>query len=267
MKSTRTFTTVLSLAIALALPAVAGAGVKDDLGKASSSLERAASAATQEGNAAKFLTAANANRKQTAKAQRKATREPKKLRRAKLLRQVAAQHNANVLEYANLIALAPPEIQELIVEAVAISAEAREQALAMLLELAETLPEPARGQVLAAIAAFDTDGDIEALLAALTSDDVIASVKVLIQEQIESLSAHLDSVIAQLEELTGMLPPQAAAAISAVLDRLEQNLDQISDLITGLLDQLGSIPSGNGLPGAGLLCDLLGPFVPLPICD
>jgi hypothetical protein len=186
---------------------------------------------------------------------------------------VAAHSDRSVDKFAGLIDVVPVDVQALVVDNLEVSAGMREHLVEMLLGLAETLPEPARTQVIAAVTQFQTDGEIEALFEALASDEVLNAVKAMIAEQIESISAHLDDVLAQLEGLGGILPPGAGAGIEHAISMIEGHLAHIGDLIGGLLDGLGGDGGGflggggllGGLLGGGPLCDLLGGFV--PICD
>ena len=271
MTSTRrAITLVLSILGLLALPSLASASVGGQLSKASTALENAVSAA-DDGNAASFKTHAKAAHRHTAKAERSARKAEGKARKAKLLRRVAAQYDENLDEAAGLIEWVPTDMQFSVVDFVAISADARERVVEILTQIAEFLPEPGRTAVLNAIAAFETDGDIESLLGALTSTDVLGSVKSMILEQINSISEHIGTILGDLEGLTGVLPPGAAEMVNEVIGMIQAHIADIGSLIDGLFSGLGGEGGwlgGLGGFGFGSLCDLIGGLpIPLPICD
>jgi hypothetical protein len=275
MNSIRRISLVLSIAALFAVPSVASASssssVDAKLAKASDALDAAVVAAEENFDKAAFLASAADNQRFTKNAERSAKKERKKAKRAKLLAAVADQHDQNLNEYAALIEWVPADLQFPVVDMLGISVEMREVLIDKLMQLAEKLPEPARTQILDAIAMFQSDGDLESLLEAFASEDVIGGVKALIQEQINTISEHMDAVLSQLEQLTGMLPPQAAQAVNSAIAMIQAHLTEVSGLIGELLDGLGGdggFLGGFGGFGGGSLCDLLGGFpIPVPICD
>jgi hypothetical protein len=272
MTSTRrTVTLVLSILGLLALPSLASASVGGQLSKASSALDAAVTAAEDHGDAGAFKAHMKAAHNHTAKAERGARKANGKSKKAKLMRRVAAQYDANLDESADLIEWVPTDLQAPVVDAVAISADARARVVEFLTRIAEFLPEPGRTAVLNAIAAFETDGDLEALLEAFMSEDVLGSVKSMILEQISEISTHIGSVLGSLESLTGMLPPGAAEALNMAIGLIETHLGSLSTLIDELFAGLGGeggFLGGLGGLGLGSLCDVLGGLpIPLPICN
>jgi hypothetical protein len=187
------------------------------------------------------------------------------------MRKVAAQYDANLDEYADLIEWVPPGMQMPMVDFVGISADARARVVEFLTHIAEFLPEPGRSAVLSAIAAFETDGDLESLFSAFASEDVIGSVKTLILEQINQITAHITDVLGSLEGLTGMLPPGALDAVNQAIAMITGHIGDLSSLIDELFSGLGGeggFFGGLGGFGLGSLCDVLGGLpIPLPICD
>jgi hypothetical protein len=271
MTSTRRYITlVLSILGLLALPSLASASVGGQLSKASTALDNAVSAADH-GDGTAFKAYAKSAHRHTARAERSARKAKGKAKKARLLRQVAAQYDANLDEAADLIEWVPTNMQFSVVDFVAISADARARVVEILTQIAEFLPEPGRTAVLNAIATFETDGDIESLLQALTSDDVLGSVKSMILEQINSISEHIGTVLGDLEGLTGILPPGAAEMVNEVIGMIQAHIADIGSLIDGLFSGLsgdGGWFSGFGGFGFGSLCDLVGGLpLPLPICD
>ena len=271
MTSTRrTIALVLSILGLLALPSLASASVGGQLSKASTALDNAVTAAEENGDAAAFKAYAKSAQDHTAKAERSARKVRGKAKKAKLLRQVAAQYDANLDEYADLIEWVPTDMQFSVVDFVAISAEARERVVEFLTHIAEFLPEPGRTAVLNAIASFETDGDLESLIEAFASEDVIGSVKAMILEQINQISEHIGAILGDLESLTGTLPPGAADAVNQAIAMIQSQLGDLSTLIDELFSGLsgdGGFFSGFGDFGFGSLCDLFaGMPIPLPVC-
>jgi hypothetical protein len=272
MTSTRrTVTLVLSILGLLALPSLASASVGGQLSKASSALDNAVTAAEDHGDAAAFKAYMKAAHDHTAKAERSARKAKGKSKKAKLMRQVAAQYDENLDEYADLIAWVPTDVQAPVVDAVAISAEARARVVEFLTRIAEYLPEPGRTAVLNAIAAFETDGDLASLFEAFASEDVIGSVKSMILEQINQISAHIGDVLGHLESLTGLLPPGAADALNMAIGMITEHIGDLSTLIDELFSGFGGeggFFGGFGGFGLGSLCDVLGGLpIPLLICE
>jgi hypothetical protein len=161
-------------------------------------------------------------------------------------------------------------MQAPVVDAVGISADARARVVEFLAQLAERLPEPARTAILNAIASFETDGDLASLFEAFASDDVIGSVKSMILDQINQISAHIGDVLGQLESLTGMLPPGASEALNMAIGTITSHIGELSTLIDELFSGFGGeggFFGGLGGFGLGSLCDVLGGLpIPLPIC-
>jgi hypothetical protein len=272
MTSTRrTITLVLSILGLLALPTVASASVGGQLSKASTALDAAVTAAEEDGSAAAFKSHMRAAHNYTAKAERAARKANGKAKKAKLMRRVADQYDDNLDEYADLIGWVPTDLQMPVADAAAISADARARVVEFLTHIAEFLPEPGRTAVLNAITAFETDGDLEALLQAFASDDVIGSVKTVILDTIGEIGTHITDLLGSLESLTGTLPPGAADAINMAIGMIENTLGQVSGLIDGLFSGFGGeggFFGGFGGFGLGSLCDVLGGLpIPLPICD
>jgi hypothetical protein len=271
MTSTRrAITLVLSILGLLALPSLASASVGGQLSKASAALDAAVTAAEDHGDAAAFNSYAQTAHRHTAKAERGARKTKGKAKKARLMRSVAAQYDENLDEYADLIEWVDPSVQPAVVDWVGISADAREHVIAFLTHVAEFLPEPGRTAVLNAIASFETDGDLEALLEAFASEDVINSVKAMILEQINEISAHIGTVLGDLSDLTGVLPPGAADAINSAITMIQATIGDLGTLIDELFSGLsdGSWFGGFGGFGFGSLCDLVGGLpLPLPICE
>ena len=260
---------LLSLVVAAALPAAAHAGVGSELRKADKAVERAVAAA-HAGDGGAVANAIGTAERRTRKAKRLAKRTDGRGARARALRKVAAQSDRGLGRFATLIPVVPQQVQGLMVEGAADYAAIHQQVIDLLLGLAERLPEPAQSAVLEAIAQFEADGDIEALLAALASPDVIEGVKPLISDLIAQVTAHVTGVLDQLQELlaTLPLPPEVAALIGQVLGDIDALLGDVMAMVDELIGDLLGGELG-GVLSPGLLCDLLGGFplpIELPIC-
>jgi hypothetical protein len=125
--------------------------------------------------------------------------------------------------------------------------------------------------VLEAIAQFEADGDIEALLAALASPDVIDAVKPLISDLIAQVTEHVTGVLDQLQELlaTLPLPPEVAALIGQVIGDIDVLLADVMAMVDELIGGLLGGELG-GVVGPGILCDLFGALalpIQLPVCE
>jgi hypothetical protein len=243
----RTLALVVCVLGLLASSSLASASVGDQLSKAASALDKAAAAAERLGDRAAFESHMKSAQKHTAKAERAARGAKGKARRAKLVRRVAAQYDANLDRNAGLIGRVPAALQAPVVESVATSAGARERVVGLLMRIAEGLPRSGEAKTFSAIAAFETDGDLEALIEAIASKGVLTSVKPAVVEQLNEISEHVNDVLARAR----------GAGSAASMIQLH-----IGELYT-LLDRRyfdGSVEAFQ--PGG--LCDLLS-FLPLPL--
>lgn len=132
-----------------------------------------------------------------------------------------------------------------------------------LTQLAVGLPEPLRSELLDAVAGFESDGDIQALLDALASGDLTGSVQELVTQQLDDLSTELNDLLDQFQTFAGQLPPDEAAQLEQAIALLRAELasagSSLEDLIVAIL---AGLPEGD----LGSLCELLGQLpVQLPI--
>lgn len=263
-------------AAALALPAtaVAGPGVAD-LAKR---LDRADAAAAYSAWAAQAGNEAHATRA-FRRFERVATRAEVMARaidgrraRARAMRALGTSADDALDRFADVLDQLPAHTQPVVADAIGSSAELREHVIRALARLAEHLPEPARTAVLDAITAFLSDGDVEALVDALTSDDVITPIKQIVLGHLEMITGHLEGVFERLDGLSATLPAPAREPFAIAIAAVQEQLQGISEMIGGIL---GSLPigdlGGGDLPGIALpggitggLCDLIG-GLPLPI--
>lgn len=186
------------------------------------------------------------------KIRRLADSQGERVRASKALVAVGAQYDRIVGEFTDLLAEVDAEIQPLIAQGIALGTDAQDRILGMLVKLAGTLPEPVAENALSAIERFQTDGDIEALIAALTSGDVIASVKGMLTEHLDAMFADLQAMVDRLAEID----PRLADMVGGTLGSLRETVDQVNDLLAGLFEDLlgGALPLFPGfgdLPGFG----------------
>lgn len=194
-------------------------------------------------------------------------------RGARLIRSAAAGVDHAFGCFAELIAQAPPELQPYLLEALSRLEATRSELIAELTGFVESLPADLREQILAAIATFQDDGDLKALIAALSGGELLAPVQAGLQELVAQLTTTLGAQIGQLGELGELLPPGAVEHLQAMLAQIEQHLERALERLTAIL----APPSGGSAPPVvipGGLCEqlevLLGGFglpVPPGLCE
>jgi hypothetical protein len=243
-------------------------------GKARAALDASVEAA-RSGDVAGAIERVNAAGRLQAKAARLARRAGKGRKlatKASLLSGAAAGVDDAFDDYSGLIALVPPELQPVLLAQLEKLEAMRAELVAELTGFMDALPADVQAKILAAIAAFQTDGDLDALIAALTDDDVVASVQVGLQDLIAKLTTTLNDQLADLGGLEQLLPPGSLDQLDAIMAMLQQQLEDILGQLTGILtpppggSPIGTLPP-IGLPGD--LCtqfeDLLKSFgFPLP---
>jgi hypothetical protein len=183
--------------------------------------------------------------------------------RARALQQVAAFDDAGLGAFAGLLDRVPVSVQDEVAQGLADSAAARQQVVDLLTQLAVDLPEPMRSELLDAVAGFESDGDIQALLDALASGDLTGSVQELVTQQLDDLSTELNDLLDEFQTFAGQLPPDEAAQLQQAIALLRAELaDAGSSLEDLLVAILAGLPQGD----LGSLCELLGQLpVQLPI--
>lgn len=253
-------------AVALAAPATAAAApgvadVRDRAGHARAALDYSLWAAEM-GNVNHAAQAQNQFERIAKRAKRMSHRVEGRKPKARAMRIVARTNDVALDRYADVLDEVPAHVQGVIAGVIGDSADARQRALNVLTNLAERLPEPARSAVLDAVARFATNGEVDALVAALSSDVVANGVKATILDQLERISGHLDSVLDRLDQISAQLPPRAQEAIAGAIGTVRGHLEGLPDMIGGIL---AGLPIG-GLDGgfADGLCGLLG-NLPIPV--
>jgi hypothetical protein len=179
--------------------------------------------------------------------------------RTRALIGVAALYDRMFDLYAEIVDQVPALGQDEILGAIHFSSLNRDQIVAVLTRVAEKLPEPVRTKVLEVVAAFQQDGDLESLVDALSSDDVVAAVKAKIAGELDAITSRIDGLLTELEGLVGVLPGPASGIVSQVIGTIRTQLTGVFGMLNG---RLGSIL--DGLPGGsngglnGMLCGSLG---------
>jgi hypothetical protein len=218
----------------------AGAKAKRALGAS-----LAAARAGQPDASAKVARAAQLQRK-AARVARRAGAHRSVTGRARLLRGAAGGVDDAFDSYAELLPEVPPELQEQLAAVLAQLGELRTQLVTELTGFVEDLPPDVREQVLAAIAAFQSDGDLQALIAALTDPAVSAAVQAQLEELVTQLTGSLQEQLGNFTGLEQLLPPGALEQLESISAQLQSQLEEV----LGQLSVILTPPAGDpGVPG------------------
>ena len=98
--------------------------------------------------------------------------------------------------------------------------------------------------MLAAIAALQSDGDLEALIAALTDPAVTEAVQAQLQELVAGLTGMLEEQLGSFESLEELLPPGALESLQATMAQLQGQLESA----LGMLGEIFGPGEAPGLP-------------------
>jgi hypothetical protein len=167
----------VAVALVLAAPAAAAPSAKDARA-AGAKANRAVVASLQSARAGRTdeaiadVARARTLQARAARVARRAGAGRSPATRAKLLRGAATGVDDAFDSYAELLPEVPPELQPYLAAALEQFGALRTELVTQLTSFVETLPPDVREQVLAAIAAFSSDGDLEALIAALSDPNV-----------------------------------------------------------------------------------------------
>ena len=163
--------------------------------------------------------------------------------------------------YAELIAQAPPELQPNLLEALTRLEGLRAQLVAELTGFVEALPADVREQVLAAIAAFGADGDLRALIEALSGEELVAAVQAGLEELVARLTAEIGAQLGELGSLAELLPPGALEQLEAVMAEIEAHLETALAHLAEILGAVGGPGSPPEIPelptDPGAICSQL----------
>jgi hypothetical protein len=208
------------------------------------------------------------NRLHTTAASREARRVHRAARGARGARRaisayrlLATQQNRNIEAYAALVDDVQGGLQEQAARLVTTGLRGREQALGMLIQLVERLPEPARAPVAQVIQALSADGQDElgALFGVLaTSDELPLNVQNLLGQALDLATGALGTGLGRLEDLVGLLPPEAQAPVLQAIAQVQTTITTVTSLLEGLLGDLPAVPGAGGASGLPDIGGLLG---------
>jgi hypothetical protein len=185
-------------------------------------------------------------------------------------RLVATQQNRNIEAYAAMVDDMQGRLQEQAARLVTTGLQGREQALAVLTQLVQRLPEPARAPAARVIQMLSSDGQDElgAIFGVLaTSTELPPNVQDLLGQALDLATAALGTGLSRLEELVALLPEPARAPVQQAIGQVQTTITMVTSLLEGLLGDLPAVPgvgtgSGGGLPDVGSLLPGLGDVLP-----
>ena len=262
-------------AAALAVPAAASAGVGDYAERAGSSLDRVERLAVQ-GRAGDALAELRRGRRAVRAANRAAMRLARAAddatearRAASALRTTATLEDQNIASYAELLDQVSGHLEEVIAVAMQRSLEARQQAIALMTQLMEQLPEAARAPLAQFIAMLSSgdEGVADDIIGELTGGGITSLVSGILEQTLGMVTQTLESVTGMLEGVTALLPGPAAQIVGPLMNMITGTVSGILDMVLGSWSGLGgegSPPpasgggSGFSLPGLDLVQQLLG---------
>jgi hypothetical protein len=161
---------------------------------------------------------------------------------SKQLRRAAGSLDRGFVTYAGLLPSAPPELQAPLLDALTRLDGVRGQVNSQLTGLVDVLPPEIRDKVLGAIAAFQTTGDLPALIAAIGDPETAAAIRAhlgeLIDQVVASLQARIDSPPTGTED-----SPELVAQIQAVIVLIQVNREAIIAAIDDVLTSGGQMPT------------------------
>jgi hypothetical protein len=217
------FLTTGAATLAVAAPAVAAPSAKDAKGaiaKADHAISVSFAAARSGGpRAADRLADAARLQARAGRVARRAGSDRRSEVAARLLRGAAATADTGFDGYADLLAEVPPELQPALIEALERFGEMRTDLVEGITDLVELLPADAQQHALDAITAFTADGDVEALIAALSDPAFVDSLQAELEALITDLTGLTHDEIFDLDDINALLPPDLCAQISAMLEQ------------------------------------------------
>ncbi len=269
MTHPRKIATAVVAAAVLAAPSAASAHSKPSVGSVREHVRSADQALTmvakrvQHNNDAAAAVAAVRNLRQTKAAAREAARVTGRSKRAKAWRLVAAQRDDNVKTLIAVVDDVGGAAQVDMTTALVSNLTGRELAVAKLTALAATLPDAAQAGIATAIAAISgqTAGDVAGIAQAMNSGQISAAAKPHLEQALGIASGAMFTGVAQLQQIVGMLPPQAQGPVNAAIAKVTGILQAIFGTGAGTGGLLGNLPIPENLP---IPCGLPIPsFVPI----
>jgi hypothetical protein len=145
--------------------------------------------------------------------------------------------------YAALLPSAPPELRGSLVGALSQFDAFRSDLGGQLATLVDVLPPDIRDQVTAAITAFQSNGDLSALIAALGDPATVAAIRAHLGELVDQVVATLQAQINDPETVAG-LAPGSLEQIQAVILVIQVNREAVITTLSQILDDGGmNIPT------------------------
>jgi hypothetical protein len=186
---------------------------------------------------------------------------------ARQLSRAAGSLDRGFVTYAALLPTAPAELQAPLVDALTQLDGARGQVNSQLTGLVDILPPEVQDKVLSAIAAFESTGDLPALIAAIGDPATAAAIRA-------HLGELIDQVVATLQEridspTAADLPPELVEQVRMVILLIQANREDIIAAIDDVLASGGQMPtlSSGMCSQLRLVFDLLEVPIPTGVCE
>jgi hypothetical protein len=237
-------TLALAATAATANAAPKGADVRSAVGAADAYLAQSLHS-VHEGRldqAARQINDTQALEIRAARVARRAAARSGPVKAARHLRRAAGALDRSFSAYADLLPNAPLELQIPLLGALAQLDGVRGQVNSQLTGLVEVLPPEVREKVLGAIAAFQTTGDLPALIAAISDPETAAAIRAhlgeLIDQVVATLQARIDSPPPGVE-----LSPELVEQVQLVIVLIQANREAIIEAIDEVLTSGGELPT------------------------
>ena len=162
---------------------------------------------------------------------------------AKQIRRAGGAVDRGFSAYATLLPSAPPELREPLVGALSHLGGLRVELGSSLDDLVGALPAEIRGQVASAIIAFQNDGNLDALIAALKNPVTAAFIRAHLGDLVDQVVATLQDQINDPAILAG-LTPGSVEGIRAVIVVIQSNREAVITALDKILTDGGmNLPS------------------------
>lgn len=202
------------------------------------------------GGAGAQITKTRALEARAVRVARKVAAEGNAKRASKQLRRAAGAVDRGFSAYADFLPSAPPELQPLLVDALTQFDGLRGQLVGQLSSLVGVLPPGVRDQVTAAIANFQSNGDLAALIAALGDPATAAAIRAHLGDLVDQVVATLQAQISDPAMVAG-LAPGTVEQIQAIIFVIQLNREAV-------ITTLGQILDGGGKNIPTLSADMCG---------
>lgn len=189
------------------------------------------------------------NLRQTKAATRESARVHGRSKKAKALRLVATQRDANVETLAALVDEVGGQTQVDMATALNSNLIGRERAIAQLTALVPKLPAAAQAGIAKAIAAISGHGedDVVSIVSAMNSGQIVEAAQPKLQQALTLASGAMFTGVDSLQQIVGMLPVQAQGPVNNAIAHITAILQGIFGN-GGTSGLLGNLPIPNNLP-------------------